>query len=87
MGGSNTSTSFHSDVFNSYSWSANICGKKRWYMLPEGCELHLSTDPNNITDVRADLLFFKAGGFIFDQLPGEIVFVPTGWYHQVHNTV
>lgn len=80
-------TLFHSDVFNSYSWSANICGKKKWYMLPESGELNLSAQPDNISDLRSDPLFFQAGGFVFEQLPGEIVFVPTGWYHQVHNEV
>lgn len=56
-------------------------------MLPEGCELNLSTEPDNVTDLRSDPLFYKAGGFIFEQLSGEIVFVPSGWYHQVHNEV
>ncbi|KAI6176867.1 JmjC domain-containing protein 4 [Aphelenchoides bicaudatus] len=86
MGGSGTFTSFHSDVLNSYSWSSNICGKKIWYMLPEHAELKLSTDPDNITDLPADPLFFEAGGFIFEQFPTDIVFVPTGWFHQVHNS-
>lgn len=56
-------------------------------MLPEGGELNLSAGPDNIIDLRSDPLFFEAGGFVFEQVLGEIVFVPTGWYHQVHNSV
>lgn len=33
MGAQGTWTSFHRDVFNSYSWSANIVGRKLWIML------------------------------------------------------
>ena len=31
-------TPFHSDVFGSFSWSANIVGRKRWIMLAPGEE-------------------------------------------------
>lgn len=34
-------TPFHSDVFGSFSWSANIVGKKHWIFLPPGEEEHL----------------------------------------------
>ena len=29
-------TPFHADVFQSYSWSANICGTKKWWLFPPG---------------------------------------------------
>ena len=29
-------TGFHADVFRSYSWSANICGEKKWIIFPPG---------------------------------------------------
>jgi hypothetical protein len=54
-------------------------------MLPEGAEKNLSCQ--DVEDLRSDPLFFDAGGFIFEQLPGEIVFVPSAWHHQVHNEV
>ncbi|MCD7447360.1 hypothetical protein HAX54_027837 [Datura stramonium] len=34
MGSKGTWTPLHADVFRSYSWSANVCGKKQWYFLP-----------------------------------------------------
>lgn len=32
MGVAGTSTLLHADVFRSYSWSVNLCGKKKWYL-------------------------------------------------------
>ena len=36
MGPKGTWTPFHADVFRSFSWSANICGRKRWIFFPPG---------------------------------------------------
>lgn len=33
MGVKGSWTPLHADVFRSYSWSANVCGKKRWLFL------------------------------------------------------
>ncbi|KAG8378810.1 hypothetical protein BUALT_Bualt07G0023600 [Buddleja alternifolia] len=33
MGAKGTWTPLHADVFRSYSWSANVCGRKKWYFL------------------------------------------------------
>lgn len=44
-----TWTPLHADVFRSYSWSANVCGKKRWLFLPPS-QSHLLFDrqDNNV---------------------------------------
>ncbi|CAL4067628.1 unnamed protein product, partial [Meganyctiphanes norvegica] len=34
-------TPFHADVFRSYSWSANVCGRKRWVFYPPGQDVCL----------------------------------------------
>lgn len=72
---------------NSFSWSANITGRKKWYMLPRGAETRLGQNVEDIVDIRdiSPSIFEAAGGFTFEQKKGEIVFVPSGWYHQVHN--
>lgn len=36
-------TPLHADVFRSYSWSANVCGKKRWFFL-DPSQYHLVFD-------------------------------------------
>lgn len=85
-------TPFHTDVFGSYSWSANIVGKKRWIFFPPGEELKLKDKFGNLVyDVEskeAQLLETTNGTAIkleVIQNSGEIVFVPSGWHHQVTN--
>ena len=85
-------TPFHSDVFGSFSWSANIVGRKKWIMLVPGEEDKVRDTAGNVVfDLESEeskLLQEKNGQIRrieFIQETGEIVFVPSGWYHQVHN--
>ncbi|XP_067685892.1 2-oxoglutarate and iron-dependent oxygenase JMJD4-like [Haliotis asinina] len=88
-------TPFHADVFRSYSWSANICGRKKWIFFPPGEEKCL-------TDVFGQLVYDVTSNELADQSrypnykhlehrlevyqeEGEIIFVPSGWHHQVYN--
>ncbi|KAK6740189.1 hypothetical protein RB195_008576 [Necator americanus] len=82
-----TWTKFHSDVMSSYSWSANICGRKLWYFVPPGNEnVFMQENKQLPEDIRLyRQLWEKADVMVLIQNPGEIVFVPTNWYHQVHN--
>ncbi|KAJ4962093.1 hypothetical protein NE237_022003 [Protea cynaroides] len=93
MGPKGTWTPLHADVFRSYSWSANVCGKKKWFFLsPSQC--HLVYDSNmksSVYDIFGDVPdakfpdFNKAIWLECTQEQNEIIFVPSGWYHQVHN--
>ncbi|WJX39129.1 hypothetical protein P8452_26708 [Trifolium repens] len=79
MGIKGSWTPLHADVFRSYSWSANVCGKKRW---------NVKSCVYNIFDEVSDSKypgFKKAIWLECTQEAGEIIFVPSGWYHQVHN--
>ncbi|TGZ69616.1 hypothetical protein CRM22_003637 [Opisthorchis felineus] len=86
LGTKGTWTPLHADVYHSYSWSANICGTKRWWFLPPGEETKLKYNgrvPSDIRDVQldnGDINYIQ-----IDQHPGQAVFVPSGWYHQVVN--
>eukprot|EP00095_Tigriopus_kingsejongensis_P007625 maker-scaffold995_size72343-snap-gene-0.20 protein:Tk07625 transcript:maker-scaffold995_size72343-snap-gene-0.20-mRNA-1 annotation:"jmjc domain-containing protein 4-like isoform 1" len=85
-------TPLHFDVFGSFSWSANIVGRKHWIFFPPSERKHL-TDPfgnlyydvesASIRDVPA--LFNIKQRFDVVQNEGEIVFVPSLWIHQVKN--
>ncbi|KAI3765856.1 hypothetical protein L2E82_15902 [Cichorium intybus] len=93
MGAKGTWTPFHADVFRSYSWSANVCGKKQWYFLSPG-QHHLAFDrnmKNSVYDIFEDVSkttfpnFNKTTWLECTQDKNEIIFVPSGWFHQVHN--
>lgn len=101
MGPKGSWTPLHTDVFKSFSWSANICGRKLWYLFPprEGqvnkgkknkspCDVYTlledsvkdAAEAPNLLKQERNMPYLKV-----IQNPGEIIFVPSNWYHQVHN--
>ncbi|XP_042899533.1 2-oxoglutarate and iron-dependent oxygenase JMJD4 isoform X2 [Parasteatoda tepidariorum] len=89
MGPKGTWTPLHADVYGSYSWSANICGRKRWLLFPPGEENSLQKNSKIPFMLKeTDIMNLKNVSF-FDviQEPGEVIFVPSGWYHQVWNLI
>lgn len=95
MGTKGTWTPLHADVFRSYSWSANVCGRKQWYFLAPS-QSHLVFDrnmKNSLYSIFEDVdekkfpLYKQATWLECTQEQNEIIFVPSGWYHQVHNLV
>ncbi|GIY00346.1 2-oxoglutarate and iron-dependent oxygenase JMJD4 [Caerostris darwini] len=87
MGPKNTWTPLHADVYGSYSWSTNIGGRKRWVLFPPGEEEFLKDKQKNLPYFLTDDDLIKCNVSFFDiiQEAGEIIFVPSGWYHQVWN--
>ncbi|KAI0709259.1 Clavaminate synthase-like protein [Earliella scabrosa] len=95
VGAAGTFTPLHRDVYTSYSWSTNIAGRKRWWLFPpeqtalllrKGGEEHLET-AYDVRDVDPAIFpnFTQASPIVVEQGPGETIFVPSGWYHQVEN--
>ncbi|AYU79998.1 JmjC domain hydroxylase [Leishmania donovani] len=79
-------TPLHYDVFGTYSWSFNVCGDKNWYFptVAGNAYLHDHLFPLFPTppDIRV-LTGFELEAVV--QHPGDLVFVPAFFYHQVHN--
>ncbi len=68
-----------------------MVGKKRWIFFPPGEELKLKSSlgtsslPSDLKQV--DLSALQVTHYDLIQNAGEIIFVPSGWYHQVWNLV
>ncbi|XP_064135719.1 2-oxoglutarate and iron-dependent oxygenase JMJD4 isoform X5 [Loxodonta africana] len=97
MGPTGTWSPFHADIFRSFSWSVNICGRKKWLLFPPGqeealrdCHGSLPYDVTSPTllDVRLHPACARCSPPLeVTQEAGEMLFVPSGWHHQVHNLV
>ncbi len=82
-------TPFHSDVFGSFSWSANVVGRKMWTFLPPGQQEqfrdkfgNLPHDLNECLESRDEVRVRK---YEVVQESGDVIFVPSLWHHQVVN--
>jgi len=79
-------TPFHADVYRSYSWSSNICGQKKWLFVRPGVEDDLRDKYLNMPcDIRKVASDYKDDVIEVVQEAGETIFVPSRWFHQVHN--
>lgn len=99
MGPSSSRTMLHVDVLHSHSWSANIAGRKVWQLLPPSTS-HLVYDEHHTyhahtlhyaelsaMDQQRFAKLQEANSHVIEivQNAGEVLFVPSGWMHQVQN--
>ena len=93
LGVEGTSTKLHCDVLSSYSWSSNICGVKRWHLLPPQYTYLLYDSfgqkiaPHFDADEEIYPGLLIARNFLIEaiQYPGQTIFVPSNWHHTVVN--
>ena len=92
-------TSMHTDVLRSSSWSTNVCGVKRWTLVPpdatwaltsstgRGIAPLLRTGCGESVDSAqfCALDIARAASVVVIQQPGETIYVPPGWHHSVEN--
>ncbi|PNF41555.1 JmjC domain-containing protein 4 [Cryptotermes secundus] len=95
MGPKGSWTPLHADVFTSFSWSVNVCGRKRWLLFPPGEELCLqdrfgqliydATAPELQDEKKYPRYKELCSSEEIIQETGEAIFIPSGWHHQVWN--
>ncbi len=86
IGPRNSFSHLHLDVFLTNAWNILIEGSKLWLFFPpnNGLNFHnLQFDPLFPGYFFPNTKGLK--GFYVVQKPGEIIFTPGSWYHQVYN--
>jgi ribosomal protein L16 Arg81 hydroxylase len=78
-------TPLHMDIWETHAWLAQLVGRKRWILFsPDQRELlyDCSVQPQN-PDFERFPLFRKAKPVECTIGPGDLIFVPGGWAHEV----
>jgi histone arginine demethylase JMJD6 len=95
IGGPRSGTSIHVDPLGTSAWNALVCGHKRWAMFPPGSVPEEVLKPKGVNSAARwfDVVWPKT---LLDsweyhkplhvvQGPGDVIFVPSGWWHVVIN--
>jgi histone arginine demethylase JMJD6 len=87
IGSKNNGSKLHQDLLMTSAWNAVFCGKKCWLIYPpnQGDYVYYGEVDAFYPDLEKYPLFNKARPLICWQNPGEILFMPSGWWHQVVN--
>nr|CCC52713.1 conserved hypothetical protein [Trypanosoma vivax Y486] len=92
-------SSFHIDPNYTSAWNANLTGRKRWILLPPGCtppgvfpseDMSEVATPVSLTEwllnhYDSTVEQWRGIGYECICEPGDIIFVPCGWWHFVIN--
>jgi len=87
MGTKGSYSPLHIDVHSTSAWNSLFVGKKLWlFFPPENTDL-LNEEKNELffLDEKKISIFDQLTTFIHVQVPGEIVYTPSGWWHCVLN--
>ena len=84
IGGMSSSTPFHQDETAGHVWSAQISGIKRWIFINPDIRV-LDSD---LIDFSIHKFNNKFNGAIkyAEVLPGDILFLPSKWWHSVYSS-
>lgn len=81
-GPARSTTALHSDVLNSFSWSYNVHGCKKWiFDIPHQHDTHSNTSKNNHQVNQQH----EPSVIVVHQHAGELLLVPSTWQHSVTN--
>lgn len=87
IGPDKSGSPLHQDIDMTHGWNALISGRKHWvFFSPDQSEwIYRGKVDAFSPDFHQYPLLAKARPLYAEQNPGEIVFVPSGWWHQVRN--
>uniref|UniRef100_A0A7N0UM70 F-box protein n=1 Tax=Kalanchoe fedtschenkoi TaxID=63787 RepID=A0A7N0UM70_KALFE len=100
VGPERSGASWHVDPALTSAWNTLLCGRKRWALyppgrVPVGVTVHVNEEDGDVnvdtpTSLQWWLDFYplladKDKPIELTQLPGETIFVPTGWWHCILN--
>lgn len=86
LGPAGSRTPLHADVLRSFSWSANLAGRKRWLLYPpEETERARMHEWLREQGRRGEVDDSQGYPVVVIQHAGEAIFVPAGWHHRVEN--
>lgn len=81
IGPKNSYTSTHIDIMNSSAWNLLLSGEKEWTFYPPNSQVSKDLLPNDFSPTYNN--FPEKIHFI--QQPGDMVFTPSSWAHNVYN--
>lgn len=87
VGPDNSGTGLHLDTMDTSAWNAVITGRKHWLFFPreDGPRLYNGHADMFRPDFDRFPLIKGLAPVYCVQEPGEIVFTPSTWWHQVYN--
>lgn len=83
IGRAGTYSSLHIDLLNTSAWNLLFEGEKHWFFFPPDFKF-LSKDLNAV-NVKEEYYLNHPQVLQFRQQKGDMVYTPSGWYHQVFN--
>lgn len=88
LGPEGTGTTLHIDIDMTHAWNAVFCGQKHWIFYSPDQKEHVYNGRVNAFDPDYEKypLFAEARPLYGVHNAGEILFTPSGWWHQVRNT-
>ncbi|WCJ43496.1 Bifunctional arginine demethylase and lysyl-hydroxylase JMJD6 [Euphorbia peplus] len=100
IGPERSGASWHVDPALTSAWNTLLCGRKRWALYPPGrvpigVTVHVNEENGDVNIVSPSSLQWWLEFYPiladadkpveFTQLPGETIYVPSGWWHCVLN--
>ncbi|MGK7888655.1 MAG: cupin-like domain-containing protein [Leptolyngbyaceae cyanobacterium] len=87
IGAKNTGSSMHRDIWDTSAWNTVFTGKKEWlfYGADQTENVYAGAVDGFNPDLETYPKFREAQGYTCIQEPGDLVYTPSLWWHQVRN--